>query len=229
MVLFAGLGVVMTAASAQIVGETISDPITLIGKIDSPFWVVLSMIIIIIATISTNTAANIVSPTNDFQNVAPRLINQKRGVLLTGFIGIALMSWELLKRMGWLHSDVSVDSLYSNWLLGYSSLLGPIAGIMVVDYFVVRRQHYDLPGLYLDPGPYPAWNVAGFVAFSRACGVHADRDHHGRAAVVLHLRMVHGLVPRRDHYYLEPGGMQKSAVAPLRRDPGYERARCADT
>ena len=75
------------------------------------------------------------------------------------------MSWELLKRMGWLESNVSVDSLYSNWLIGYSSLLGPIAGIMVVDYFVVRRQHYDLPGLYLDHGPYPAWNIAGFVAF----------------------------------------------------------------
>jgi NCS1 family nucleobase:cation symporter-1 len=165
MVLFAGLGVVMTAASAQLVGETISDPITLIGKIDSPFWVVMSMIIIIIATISTNTAANIVSPTNDFQNLAPRLISQKRGVLLTGFIGIVLMSWELAKRLGWLQSDVSLDSLYSNWLLGYSSLLGPIAGIMIVDYFVVRKQSYDLPGLYLDTGPYPAWNLAGFVAF----------------------------------------------------------------
>ncbi len=199
MVLFAGLGVVMTAASAQIVGETVSDPITLIGKIDSPFWVVVSMIIIIIATISTNTAANIVSPTNDFQNLAPRLISQKRGVLLTGFIGIALMSWELLKRMGWLQSDVSVDSLYSNWLLGYSSLLGPIAGIMVVDYFVVRKQHYDLPGLYLDDGPYPAWNLAGFVALLDPRGADAGRDHHRRAAVVLHLRLVHGLVPRRTH------------------------------
>ena len=164
MVLFAGLGVVMTAASAQLVGETVSNPITLIGKIDSPFWVVMSMIIIILATISTNTAANIVSPTNDFQNLAPRLINQKRGVLLTGFIGIALMSWDLFKRMGWLESEVSVDTLYSNWLVGYSSLLGPIAGIMVVDYFVVRRQHYDLPGLYRDGGSYPAWNPAGFVA-----------------------------------------------------------------
>jgi NCS1 family nucleobase:cation symporter-1 len=166
MVLFAGLGVIMTAASAKLVGETVSDPITLIGKVDSPFWVVVSMIIIILATISTNIAANIVSPTNDFQNVAPRLISQRRGVLLTGFIGIALMSWELCKRMGWLHSDISLDSLYSNWLIGYSSLLGPIAGIMVVDYFVVRKQHYDLPGLYLDSGPYPAWNAAGFIALT---------------------------------------------------------------
>jgi NCS1 family nucleobase:cation symporter-1 len=165
MVLFAGLGVVLTAASYQLVGETVSDPITLIGRIDSPAWTVLSMMIIITATISTNTAANIVSPTNDFQNVAPRIIDQRKGVLLTGFLGLALMSWELLKRMGWLESDVSVDTLYSNWLIGYSSLLGPIAGIMVVDYFIVRKQHYDLAGLYLDSGPYPAWNTAGFVAF----------------------------------------------------------------
>jgi nucleobase:cation symporter-1, NCS1 family len=166
MLMFAGLGVVLTSASAQLVGETISDPITLIGRIDSPVWVILSMIIIILATMATNTAANVVSPTNDFQNLAPRFINQRKGVLLTGFIGIALMSWELIKRMGWIQSNVSLDSLYSNWLIGYSSLLGPIAGIMVVDYFLVRKQHYDLPGLYLDKGPYPAWNVAGFVALA---------------------------------------------------------------
>jgi NCS1 family nucleobase:cation symporter-1 len=165
MFLFAGLGVLMTAASPALVGETVSDPITLIGRIDSPFWTVVSMFVIILATISTNTAANIVSPTNDFQNVAPRLINQTRGVLLTGVIGILLMGWELMKKLGWLQSDVSVESLYSNWLIGYSSLLGPIAGIMIVDYFVVRRQRYDLAGLYRDDGPYPAWNRAGFAAF----------------------------------------------------------------
>ena len=165
MFLFAGLGVLMTAASPALVGETVSDPITLIGRINSPFWTVVSMLVIILATISTNTAANIVSPTNDFQNVAPRLINQTRGVLLTGAIGILLMSWELMKKLGWLQSDVSVESLYSNWLIGYSSLLGPIAGIMITDYFVIRRQRYDLAGLYRDDGPYPAWNRAGFVAF----------------------------------------------------------------
>ncbi len=75
------------------------------------------------------------------------------------------MSWELLKKMGWLVSDVSVESFYSNWLIGYSSLLGPIAGIMIVDYFLVRRQHYELAGLYMDDGPYPAWNRPGFIAF----------------------------------------------------------------
>jgi NCS1 family nucleobase:cation symporter-1 len=165
MFLFAGLGVLLTAASMELVGETISDPINLIGRIDNTIWVVLSMLIIILATISTNTAANIVSPTNSFQNVAPKYISEKRGVLVTGFIGILLMSWELLKKLGWLDSDVSLESLYSNWLLGYSSLLGPIAGVMVIDYFLVKKQHYELPDLYKDDGVYPGWNVAGFVAF----------------------------------------------------------------
>ena len=165
MLLFAGLGVVLTAASTELVGETISDPINLIGRIDSPFWVVLSMLMIILATISTNTAANIVSPTNVFQNVAPRYINENKGVIITGIIGIALMSWELLKKLGWLDTDVSVESLYSNWLIGYSSLLGPIAGIMVVDYFLIKKQAYDVLALYQDDAGYPAWNVPGFVAF----------------------------------------------------------------
>lgn len=165
MFLFSGLGVVLTAASVSLVGETVSDPINLIGHIDSPFWVVLSMLMIILATISTNTAANIVSPTNSFQNLAPRYINENRGVLITGLIGILLMSWELLKKLGWIESDVSVESLYSNWLIGYSSLLGPIAGIMIVDYFLIKKQSYDLLALYQDNAGYPAWNVAGMVAF----------------------------------------------------------------
>jgi NCS1 family nucleobase:cation symporter-1 len=165
MFLFAGLGVVLTAASVELVGETVSDPINLIGHIDSPLWVTLSMAMIILATISTNTAANIVSPTNVFQNVAPKLIDENRGVILTGVIGILLMSWELLKKLGWLETDVSVESLYSNWLLGYSSLLGPIAGIMIVDYFLVKNQSYDVIALYKDGAGYPAWNTAGFIAF----------------------------------------------------------------
>ncbi len=165
MLLFAGLGVILTAASVELTGETISDPINLIGRIDNDFWVVVAMLMIILATISTNTAANIVSPTNVFQNLAPKFINEDRGVLITGFIGIALMSWELLKKMGWLDTDVSVESLYSNWLIGYSSLLGPIAGIMIVDYFLIKKQSYDLLALYQDNAGYPAWNRSGFIAF----------------------------------------------------------------
>ena len=165
MFMFSGLGVILTAASVSLVGETVSDPINLIGHIDSPFWVIVAMLMIILATISTNTAANIVSPTNSFQNIAPRYINENRGVLITGVIGILLMSWELLKKLGWIESDVSVESLYSNWLLGYSSLLGPIAGIMIVDYFLIKNQSYDLVALYKDNAGYPAWNIAGMIAF----------------------------------------------------------------
>lgn len=165
MFLFAALGVIMTAASPALVGETVSDPVSLIGKINSPFWVVIAMVLIIIATISTNTAANVVSPTNDFQNIAPKYINNTRGVLLTGLIGVLLMGWELLKKAGLLESDVSVESMYSNWLLGYSSLLGPIAGIMIVDYFLIKGQDLDLVSLYSEKGAYPMVNYAGFIAF----------------------------------------------------------------
>ena len=166
MFFFAALGVVMTAASASLVGETVSDPVSLIGKIDNPFWVVIAMILIIIATLSTNTAANIVSPTNDFQNLAPKKINQTRGVLLTGVIGILLMSWELLKKLGIIESDISVEAMYSGWLLGYSSMLGPIAGIMIVDYFLIKRQQLSLPDLYLTQGAYRGFNMNGLISFA---------------------------------------------------------------
>lgn len=165
MFLFAALGVVMTAASEKLVGVTVSDPVSLIGHIQSPVWVALAMALIIIATLSTNTAANIVSPTNDFQNLAPKLINRTKAVMLTGLVGLALMGHELLKKLGWIVSEISLESVYSNWLLGYSSLLGPIAGIMVVDYFLIRKQQLDLAGLYRDD-VYPAWNWYGFIAFA---------------------------------------------------------------
>ena len=165
MFFFAALGVVMTAASASLVGETVSDPVTLIGHIDSPVWVSIAMVLIVIATISTNTAGNIVSPTNDFQNIAPKLINRTGGVLLTGLVGTLLMGYDLLQKAGVIVSDVTLESLYSNWLLGYSSLLGPIAGIMAVDYFLIKRQRLDVAALYRDDGRYPAINMAGFIAF----------------------------------------------------------------
>ncbi len=165
MFLFAALGVLLTSASTTLVGETVSDPVTLIGHIDSPFFVAIAMLLIIVATLSTNTAANVVSPTNDFQNIAPKYINHTRGVLLTGLVGVLLMSWELLKKLGLIESDVSVESMYSNWLLGYSSLLGPIAGIMIVDYFFIRKQELDVAALYTSSTLYPKVNWVGFIAF----------------------------------------------------------------
>jgi NCS1 family nucleobase:cation symporter-1 len=165
MLFFASLGVVLTAASTTLVGETISDPINLIGKIESPFWVVIAMIMIILATISTNTAANIVSPTNDFQNIAPKKINQTKGVLLTGLIGVLLMLWELLKKLSIIDSDMSVEAMYTGWLLGYSSLLGPIAGIMVVDYFIIKKQTLELAELYKPNSIYAGVNKSGLLSF----------------------------------------------------------------
>lgn len=165
MFFFASLGVVMTAASESLVGQTVADPVRLIGFIDSPFWVILAMLLIIVATISTNTASNIVSPTNDFQNIAPKLIDQTRGVLMTGLVGVLLMGYDLLQKAGVIAQGVSLEQMYSNWLLGYSSLLGPIAGIMAVDYFLIKKQSLDVPSLYMDGHTYPAINVAGFIAF----------------------------------------------------------------
>jgi len=156
---------VLTAASETLVGQTVADPVRLIGYIDSPFWVIMAMLLIIIATISTNTASNIVSPTNDFQNIAPKLINQTRGVLMTGAVGVLLMGYDLLQKAGVIPPGVSLEQMYSNWLLGYSSLLGPIAGIMAVDYFLIKKQRLDVPSLYMDNHAYPAVNMAGFIAF----------------------------------------------------------------
>jgi NCS1 family nucleobase:cation symporter-1 len=165
MFLFAMLGVVMTAASPVLVGEVVSDPVNLIGKIDSPIMGAFGLFIIFVATISTNAAANILSPANDFQNAFPKKINFKRGVYLTGIIGIILMGWELLRKLGLIQSNVSVESIYSNWLLSYSSLLGPIAGIMIMDYFIIKKQNIHLIDIYKVDGIYPKVNRAGMVAF----------------------------------------------------------------
>ena len=165
MVLFAMLGVVLTAASPLLVGEVVSDPVTLIGKIDSPMLGAFGLFIIIIATVSTNAAANILSPANDFQNAFPKKINFNRGVYLTGFIGVILMSWELLRKMNIVQSDVSLESIYSNWLLSYSNLLGPIAGIMIIDYFIIKKQNINLIDIYKTNGIYPKIHWPGIIAF----------------------------------------------------------------
>ncbi len=165
MLLFAMLGVVLTAASPSMFGEVISDPVSLIGKIENDWVAVFMLFIVIIATVSTNAAANILSPANDFQNAFPKIINFNRGVYITGAIGIILMSWELLRKIGIVNSDVSVESIYSNWLLSYSNLLGPIAGIMIVDYFIVKKQHINLIDIYKQGGVYPNVNKFGLMSF----------------------------------------------------------------
>ena len=165
MFLFSALGVVMTSASVSIFGETISDPVTMIGKIDSTFWVIIAMIIIVLATISTNTAANMVASTNNFQNMAPKIINMRSGVILTAIVGTVLVIWEVLIRSDLVTSDIILKTFYSNWLLTHSNLLAPVAGIMIADFYLVRKQNLDIIELYKTSGVYGKYNWAGILAF----------------------------------------------------------------
>jgi nucleobase:cation symporter-1, NCS1 family len=145
MTLFAFIGVAVTSASVLIFGEAVWDPIALIARLGRPFVALLALLVIATATLTTNIAANIVPPANDFANLDPRRISFRAGVLATGIIGVVMMPWKLLG---------SANAYIFGWLVGYSSLLGPIAGIIITDYIVLRRQKLDLDGLYSITGPY---------------------------------------------------------------------------
>lgn len=145
MTLFAFIGVVVTSATVIIYGEAIWDPIVLTSKFSSKILISVAMIAIAISTLATNIAANIVSPANDFSNLAPSKINFKLGGLITGIIGILIMPWKLI-------ADPS--GYIFTWLVGYSSLLGPIGGIMIADYYFVRKQQLNVEALYQHQGLY---------------------------------------------------------------------------
>ena len=116
---------------------------------------IVSLIGVGVATVSVNIAANVVSPANDFANLSPRRISFKTGGLITGILGIAMMPWKLL---------ASANAYIFNWLIGYSALLGPIAGIMIVDYWLLRRTELDVPDLYRPEGRYGKVNWVAIVA-----------------------------------------------------------------
>src|SRR5204863_1714276 len=149
MTIFAAMGVIITSASAIIYGKAIWDPVELVGKFTQPAVVAISMFTVVVATLSVNIAANVVSPANDFANAFPRFITFRRGGLLAGLIGIAMQPWKLL-------ADPS--GYIFKWLLGYSGGLGSIAGVLIADYWVVRRRHLVLDDLYLADGIYGGWN-----------------------------------------------------------------------
>jgi NCS1 family nucleobase:cation symporter-1 len=145
MTLYSFIGVAVTSASVVLFGEAIWDPVTLLGKFNQPVVAFIALIALVVATLNTNVAANVVSPSNDFSNLNPRLISFRTGGLITGVIGVLMMPWKLL-------TDFS--SYIFGWLVGYSSLLGPIAGIMIADYFVVRRARLRVGDLYRRDGAY---------------------------------------------------------------------------
>jgi NCS1 family nucleobase:cation symporter-1 len=162
MSVFAGMGVLITSATAIIYGEAIWDPIQLVGRFSSPVVVAISMFTAVVATLAVNIAANVVSPANDFANAFPRAISFKTGGLITGVLGIAIQPWKLL-------ADPS-GYIYA-WLLGYSGGLGSIAGVLIADYWIVRRRTLRLADLYLQNGVYGAWNIGAIVATLLGCAV----------------------------------------------------------
>jgi NCS1 family nucleobase:cation symporter-1 len=160
MFVFAAMGVLITSATAIIYGETIWDPIKLIGRFSNPLVIAISMFTAVVATLAVNIAANVVSPANDFANAFPRLITFKTGGLITGILGIVIQPWRLL-------SDPS--GYIFNWLLGYSGGLGSIAGVLIADYWIVRKRRLALEDLYLADGRYGRWNAAGIIATVAGC------------------------------------------------------------
>ena len=145
MTLYTFVGISVTSASAVLFGKPIWNPILLIGAFHQPVVAFIAMIAILIATLNVNIGANVVSPSNDFSNLYPRLISFRTGGLITGFLGIAMCPWKLL---------ATPDSYIFGWLVGYSGLLGPVAGIMIFDYFFIHKTELDVNSLYHREGIY---------------------------------------------------------------------------
>jgi NCS1 family nucleobase:cation symporter-1 len=145
MTFFAFVGVIVTSASAIIYGNTEWDIVKLSGKFESKIMITFAMIGIIISTLATNIAANIVSPANDFSNLAPKKINFRTGGYITGIIGILIFPWKLI---------ADPNGYIFTWLIAYSSLLGPVGGIMIADYYFIRKQNLNVDDLYRHNGQY---------------------------------------------------------------------------
>jgi NCS1 family nucleobase:cation symporter-1 len=165
MSVFAAMGVLITSATVIIYGQAIWDPIQLVARFKTPLVVAVSMFTAVVATLAVNIAANVVSPANDFANAFPRLIAFKTGGLITGVLGILMQPWKLL-------ADAS-GYIYT-WLLGYSGGLGSIAGVLIADYWLIRRRQLRLEDLYLPQGQYRyegGWNWRAVAATLSGCAL----------------------------------------------------------
>ena len=157
MTLFSFIGVAVTSATMIIYGETIWDPVVLAGKFDHKLLVSFAMIAVAISTLATNIAANIVSPANDFANLAPSKINFRTGGYITGVLGVLIFPWKLIEDpTGYIFT----------WLIAYSSLLGPIGGIMIADYYFIRRKQLHVDDLYNEQGEYTYIRGANYCALT---------------------------------------------------------------
>ncbi|MDQ2926437.1 MAG: NCS1 family nucleobase:cation symporter-1 [Acidobacteriota bacterium] len=154
MTLYSFLGIACTSASAVIFGKPIWSPVELLGRFHQPLLAFLGLIALLVATLNVNIGANVVGPSNDFSNLAPRYVSFRTGGLITGVLGLCIMPWKLMASS---HN-------YLGWLVDYSGLLGPVAGIMVADYFLIRRTKLDVEALYRRGGIYEFRNGFNGVA-----------------------------------------------------------------
>jgi NCS1 family nucleobase:cation symporter-1 len=138
----------------------IPNPVDLMSRFDSVWIILFATAVIFAAQLTTNMAANVVSPSNDFSNLNPRLISYVTGGLITAVIGILMMPWKLMGSMG---------AYIFTWLIGYSGLMGAIAGILICDYWVFRKQRLDLAGLFEPNGPYSYGNGVNWRAIAALC------------------------------------------------------------
>jgi NCS1 family nucleobase:cation symporter-1 len=160
MIVYSFIGIATTAATLVVFGKPVWNPVDLVPMITSnPLVLIVAMFLIVVAQVSTNMAANVVAPSNDFSNVAPKWISFRTGGVITGILGVLMFPWALFN---------SAASYIFTWLGGYGSLLGAIAGVMIADYWIVRRKRLDVAGLYRLDGPYTRWNLAAFVAVAVA-------------------------------------------------------------
>src|SRR5947199_3166242 len=167
MTVFAAMGVMITSAAVVIYPhmkpEELWDPMKLVGQFQTVAVIAISMFTVVVATLAVNIAANVVSPANDFANAFPKWISFRTGGLITGIVGILMQPWRLLADpSGYIFA----------WLLGYSGGLGSIAGVLIVDYWIVRRKQLALADLYLPRGAYTyngGWNWRAIVATLAGC------------------------------------------------------------
>ncbi|MDQ6886089.1 MAG: NCS1 family nucleobase:cation symporter-1 [Gemmatimonadota bacterium] len=145
MTAFAFIGVAVTSATIVIFGEPIWDPVVLVSRIGGAAVIIFAALVVLAAQLTTNMAANVVSPSNDFSNLSPKRISYVTGGLITAVAGILMMPWKL-------YSDAA--AYIFTWLLGYSSLMGALGGILIMDYWVIRRQRLIADDLFREHGAY---------------------------------------------------------------------------
>ena len=145
MTFYSFIGIAVTSATVIVFGQAIWDPVAVLSRLGNPIAVVIAMLALLLATLNVNVAANVVSPANDFSNLYPRRISFKIGGIITCFVGLMMQPWRWLSSHG---------TYVMGWLVGYSSFLGPIAGVMIADYYVVRKRTLDPEELFRRRGEY---------------------------------------------------------------------------